>query len=249
MNTRPILFLLLLPVSITGCKTLSSNGHTIQQDCAEAREAGTKLSNFFATEMVQQKADSIWNKAVDGKEHAASFGKDVNSKTITSSIFPGNSNNGYIPKIENPFADLHNHPQNKPPSSGDIYNLIDQGTKGNQSYQKIILLPNKTLYALVITDIKNAVQFNKSHPRVLGFKDAQNQYQPTFPKEIVDELNQLKGWQGASEETAIAHLLHQYKTGIALLKLDPNRSFKKLIAEKKTDKNGLIVYSTKFCAD
>ncbi len=54
-------------------------------------------------------------------------------------------------------------------------------------------------YALVLINNKDALHFNIAYPRRPGIKQSHADgtyinYQPTFPQELVDEINRLRSW-------------------------------------------------------
>ncbi|SDC36203.1 hypothetical protein [Niabella drilacis] len=247
------LFAWLFPVIFfTGCRSVSLSasgapGHSCEGVNAAAAEA-TALSG---TAVYQSGATEIYRAAHDQKEHAVSFGKDTNGNIVRSALYNGSFNSTPVPYIENRFADLHNHPENRPPSSGDLYHFIDQATAANGHYQKFIVLPNGVQYALVLIYAQAAQTFNTRFPRTRGILDtiAQIQYQPTFPRLLVDEINQLKGWGGATEEAAMAFILQKYDAGIALLKKDNKGNFRKIYTVEQKYRSGTRAYIAYSCPD
>lgn len=155
------------------------------------------------------------------KEQVVSFGKDSSGITIASPIRSGNFNNASLPGIHRRFADIHIHTSEHPPSSGDIYGFSDQAIADSQ-YLRLIVTPQQTIYALIMVDPKAAIAFNNKYPRRAGIKKPQADgsttfYQPTFPQELVDAFNRVRGWLGATRAQSLAYLLIKYKSGIRLL--------------------------------
>jgi hypothetical protein len=211
--------------------------------CSTAQDASNLASGFSANNAFTSAKSGVVSAAADGLEHAVSFGKDANGNIITSAISNGNSNSSGAPAITNKFADLHSHPGNLPPSSGDIYGLIDIFENGNGAFQtRYIVTPNGTVYAIVMTDILAMFNFNVEYPREpnVGFE-------PDFPEEISDEINRMKQLGNATDEMAIAFILDKYNTGIALLKQNANGDFKRVNTIEYTDANGVKTYTTNTC--
>lgn len=213
--------------------------------CLSTRAGSAAATRLFSHDTCKAAMAQIIRVAGDGKEHAVSLGKDPDGNIIRSALSNGAANAAPLPFVAHRFADLHNHPENKPPSSGDLYHFIDQAVAHEGHYQKFILLPDGTVYALLITDLEAAKDFNRRFPRVAGITDTAKgiKYQPTFPRELVNELNQLKGWSGATEEAAIVFMLQKYHTGIALLKRDREGRFRMLY----TRKDGAQAYTVSSC--
>lgn len=179
--------------------------------------------------------------ASDGKEHAVSFGKDANGNIIRSNASTGNS--APVPNISGQFADLHNHPNNLPPSSGDLYGLIDMLINKGNYETRYIMTSGGTVYALAVIDKQEALNFNNNYPRVPNVG-----YEPDFPIDIVDEFNEATQTGGATKEMAKAFILKKYNTGIALFKQNANGDFKLLNTLEHINKeNGVKSYTTNNC--
>ncbi|WP_018625811.1 hypothetical protein [Niabella aurantiaca] len=217
--------------------------------CPSTRSGSANATLLFDHDTCKAALVQIIHAAGDGKEHAVSFGKDRHGNIIRSAVSNGAANTAPLPFVAHRFADLHNHPENKPPSSGDLYHLIDQATAYDSSYQKFILLPDGTAYALRITDPEAAKNFNTRYPRVAGITNTAKgvTYQPTFPRALVNELNRIKGWGEATEEAAIVFMLQKYRTGIALLKRDQDGQFRMLHTTLHTRKDGVQAYTVAPC--
>lgn len=223
----------------------------LQDPCMEAKATAEKATHFAKQLPYNTALAAISRAATDKREHAVSFGRILNDSIIYSAVSNGAVNTAIVPAIAHRFADLHNHPENRPPSSGDLYHFIDQAIANDGQYHKFIVLPNGTQYALVLVNAEAAKAFNLRFPRVRGIRDTltQMQYQPAFPKSLVDEINQLKGWSGATEEAAMALILQKYNVGVALLKNDSNGNFKKVYTVKQQQKHGNRTYTTYTCSD
>jgi len=185
------------------------------------------------------------------KEYVIAFGKDSAGNIIHSSVSSGNINNGYIPLIGNRIADIHIHTNEYPPSSGDLYGFIDQ-VAADSSYIRYIITPMGQAYALVLINNKDALHFNIAYPRRPGIKQSHADgtyinYQPTFPQELVDEINRLRSWNGATPEMAFIFLLKKYNTGIALLKQRADGIYAALDIFENTDSKGVITYRLLHC--
>ncbi|MCF3111881.1 hypothetical protein LL912_24040 [Niabella sp. CC-SYL272] len=236
---------------IAGClRPPASPAHRLSSSCADAKTAAEKATLFSKQQPYRNALAAVIRAATDQKEHAVSFGCISTDSILYSAVSNGAVNTAIVPAIINRFADLHNHPENRPPSSGDLYQFIDQAIASNGEYQKFVVLPNGTQYALVLVNIEAAKAFNTRFPRVRGIRDnlAQMQYQPTFPKSLVDEVNQLKGWNGATEEAAMTYLLQKYDAGVALLKKTTDGNFRKVYTVEQQQKDGTPTYTAYTCA-
>lgn len=198
--------------------------------CAEVKVASENATTLSKTTKFNTKLNAVRNAYNQvGGEHTVAFGKDASGNIIASDVVQGGENSGTVPSIQNRFADLHNHPTNIPPTSGDIYGFIDLATN-NPDYQRFITLPNGTVYALVITNLQKAIDFNQEYPRVPA--PAGTTFEPDFPEMIDNEIRQMEQQSNASEEITISYILQKYDSGIALLKETADGEFKRQNAKE-----------------
>ena len=90
-----------------------------------------------------------------------------------------------------------------------------------------------------MTNIQQAINFNTTHPRVAS--PAGTNFEPAFPSAIVEEINEMKGFHGATDEMAMAFVMEKYNMGVALLKQDSNGNFKRLNTIENTNSTGTTV--------
>lgn len=224
--------------------------------CAEANQASINLTNLSKQAKYSEGKiavqDAVANDPANNKkEHAVAFGKDANGNIIRSDVNTGTINNGTIPSVSNRFADLHNHTDNKPPSSGDLYGFIDIATD-MPGYSRSIITLNGAVYSLALIDKQAAINFNSNYPRVPGIMvpnsdSTVTKYEPTFPQDLVDEYIDVKYYSGGSDEIATAFILSKYNSGVALMKQDANGNFKRLNTKEHTDANGNKTYTSNNC--
>lgn len=211
--------------------------------CVNARPGAEKATTLSKNDKFISGLNAIKTLASDGKEHSVSLGKDANGNIIRSNPSTGTGNNASVPNIANRFADMHNHPNPKPPSSGDIYGFIDQAALKGSGYQRFVTLPDGTMYALIITDMEAAKKFNADYPRRPGIGGNE----PTFPADLVDELIDLNNNAG-SQENGLAFFLDKHKTGISLLKLDTDEKFKRInVIYTGKSQYGIDTYNASLC--
>jgi hypothetical protein len=137
---------------------------------------------------------------------------------------------------------LHNHQDNRPPSSGDLYTFIDLAIANSEYETRYIVTTNGTVYALVTTDIHAATLFNTRFPRVPS-----GNFEQSFPFELVDVFNQIRDLGRASEEMTMAFIIEKNNIGIALLYQDSNGNFKILNTDEEKDSDGLNIYVATNC--
>lgn len=166
---------------------------------------------------------NIITASTDGKEHGISLGRDSNGNTIQGTMKNGGTNNVEVDKtVLGVFADIHNHPNNKPLSAGDIYALVKLNNEINTFTTKFILTDGD-VYSIVINDLTAANIFVKDNPAYINLP-----YPPDFPQAIFDEIEDLKPYMGYGIEDrtkAMAYVLDKYQSGITLLKQDSNGNF------------------------
>lgn len=246
-NIITITFGLLVPIQVCllpslACVNKSSFVYTVNDDfCNAAKSGATKATAFMQTRFFAQAIQKILSAAADGNEHCIAFGKDKHDSVIISTMVSGQINAVKLPETEGKFTDIHNHPQNSPPSSGDFYDFVAGAIKNPAFDIRYIVTNNgKAVYALLITRLKNAVAFTALYPKQYKVKG----YQPGFPEKMQEEyydiIQLLKGWhkKTATEaaEMALAYMLNHYNAGVALLKMDANGEFKAINTTKNITK-------------
>jgi hypothetical protein len=216
------------------------------RDAQPAANATTTLSQSSS----YSSAKSNIQGADPNVEHSVTFGKDANGNITASSMTSCTSPSSCLVNTGWPgaFADLHNHPNDQPPSPGDMYNLIKVSNNHSGYNTRIVVAADGSVFALVVLDLNAANVFKTNYPPInIGFG-------PDFPTEIFDKFQEVKDvfmQQGfsnlVSEERAMSFVLDKYKTGIVLLKQDSNGNFKRLKAEESTSDGGIITYIANNC--
>ena len=190
--------------------------------CAKANYAKA-VTNALIKTAVFISAVSALEQQVEqnpGKEYSLSFGRNQDSSLIVTPPTPGNASNGIIPDIADAFADLHNHPKNTPPSSGDVYGLLRKNKRSGSYTLRFIRTSNQTLYALCVVDTLQARDFLLRYP-----PQQTPGYSPLFPDKLLDEYRELNQRHKIPEEMVMAYFLERYKAGVVLLKQDKNGDF------------------------
>lgn len=216
-------------------------GHT-PDPCGEVKPAANAAGRFSKDSNFIKAIAAIRSDSLNRKEHSISFGRDTNMGIITSGMSTGDDHSTTVPAVVNRFSDLHNHLDNSPPFSGDVYGFIQVATTDHKYKTRYVITKNSTLYALIIIDPEAAKTFIKNYPPIPN-----PGYQPQFPDEIVDEFRALKYGRSLPEEMAIAFILDKYKSGIALLKQDSTSYFRRLFTKETVDGAGNKIYSANNC--
>lgn len=213
-----------------------------QPDPCATAQAQTATSLAGETVFNSAKSEIQAAAASSNKEHGVSFGKDANGNLIKSAMNTGTESSGTTPSVTNKLADIHNHPDNSPPSPGDIYAFIDGMINQPNFTTRYVIASGGDVYALVVTDRQAAINFNGNYPRI-RFKDEDgNLLPPDFPEEIHDKIQDVKDYLFLNgnysnlqrDESSLAVVLQQYNTGLSLLKMNPEGSFKKIKTNEET---------------
>jgi hypothetical protein len=188
---------------------------------------------------------SIETASLDGLEHSITLGRDA-SGTITQAPMNNGTSNYLVltnTSWSGAFAALHNHPGNTPLSAGDIYASVKLNVQSS-NFTTTFVLTDGEVYGIVITNLAAAQIFVKTYPA-----DQLPQQSPEFPKQIFDEIENLKPDMGYGIEgrtTAIAFILDKYNAGIVVLKQDSNGNFNPIKTEENIQ-NGVKTYTPKPC--
>jgi hypothetical protein len=235
-----VLCLLFLPAVQTG---EAQPFHTDPDPCEAVRpraEAATLFSKTpeFSTAFAAIREKTLSNGTL---EYNVGFGRDAAGSILTSPLSTGNRSNSNIPPVPGPFADLHNHPRNTPPSSGDLYGLIRVNKKTPGYLSRYVATKNGSLYAFVVTDTAAARAFIEKFPpqQVPG-------YSPLFPDALLNEYRDVHQKYGAAEELAMAFILQKYAAGVALLKQDREGKFQ-LVRTRVSGNADHLVFTADTC--
>ena len=216
--------------------------------CDEAAFAAYRVSNLCLSSIYGDAKTSILaaNQTV---ENSVTFGTSASGNYTASTITSCNSPSTCTVNTSWPgaFADLHNHPNNLPPSPGDLYGLITINNHYVNYNTRIVLTQDGSVYALVLLNLAEANSFIVNYPSEdFGFG-------PDFPNEIFNKFQSVKmafmlqGFSNIiSEERAMAFVLTKFNTGFALLKQDSFGNFKRLITIENTY-HGQTFFSANNC--
>lgn len=216
--------------------------------CVEAQSAANSTTSLSQNSSFLGAKSNIQNENPN-VEHSVVFGTDANGNITASPMTSCTSPSTCSVNTSWPgaFADLHNHPNDVPPSPGDMYNLIGVNNNHSGYNTRIVVTPDGSVYALVVLDLTAANTFKKNYPPI------NNGFGPDFPNEIFDKFEEVKivfMKQGLSnlisEERAMSYVLDKYNTGIVLLKQDNIGNFKRLKTDESTS-NGNTTYTTNNC--
>ena len=196
-----------------------------------------KTVTFISTNSgyVNAKA-AIIKASADGNEHSITLGAAVSGVYTQSPMNNGGPNGVAVNQsLSNPIFSIHNHPNNTPLSTGDIYTAVTLNTKFTGFTTSIIITGGQT-YAIMINDITKAQNFVKNYP-----PDLSPNYPPEFPNFIFDQIDAMKDYMGYTIEgrtSGIAFILDKYNSGITLMKQDTNGKFNRIKNQETTNADG-----------
>lgn len=212
-------------------------------DCAGLKKQITAISK---DEKFISAVSDITAASVDGFEHSITLGIGSDGKINQAPMNNGTSQ--YKVPVNKTwagaFAAIHNHPDGTPMSSGDVYAAVALNTSKPNFTTTYLLLPDGSMYALVVTDLVAATAFVNTYPaEVIGNNS------PEFPDAIFNPIDDLKRYMGESVEgrtRALAFVLDQNNAGIKLLKQDTNGDFNPIQTEE-TITGTIKTYTPKPC--
>ncbi|OMQ09093.1 hypothetical protein [[Flexibacter] sp. ATCC 35103] len=186
---------------------------------------------------------AVVQAGADGNEHSITLGTPSSGVYSQSVMRNGGTNGVAVSEYPGAMAAIHNHPNNTPLSSGDIYAAVTLNTKSSAFYTSIIVTGGET-YAIVVNNLPAAQNFVKNYP-----PDLLPNYPPEFPNFIFDQIDAMKDYMGYNIEgrtSGIAFILDKYDAGITLLKQNSKGEFYPLTSKEITQ-NGSKTYTLTPC--
>lgn len=210
--------------------------------CAKAKNGVTKANEFYKKGDVKNAQTKIIEAAKNGKENMIAFGsKTLNGTVESTGVQEGNIDSGVITNpYAYPIADIHNHPNNKPPSTGDVYSMMKYHLQYNTFSTRYVLSSDGTLYALVVTDAQAIREFLSKYPPY----QAQSGLSLNFPDKLFDEWVDIKN--DFSESGALAYILNKYNAGVSLTKMDRGGAFRNINIKEISTSDG-VSYAYELC--
>lgn len=213
--------------------------------CAKA-SAGSQIAtaNSQSNSYLNSK-NEILNSNLSN-ENGVVFG-NVNGVLQSTGLQTGGTSNMVLShNFTDPIADLHNHPNENPPSVGDLYSLITNRNNFPNYNTRYVITPNGTTYALIVTDINAMNQFLQNYPPSITSNPNGGNH-VNFPGNLKYEYSDIINVYWYNEETALSFMLDKYNVGIALTKLNANGNFKKISTKESLDNNGEKIYILTNC--
>lgn len=222
------------------------------EPCEDSKNASPILSDLSRSKIFSEAKDALVSAARDGKEHTVVFGKDAVGNNIMSQVKSTGLKNTSSLESNFPgaFADMHNHPANTVPSTGDIYNLIRISGRNPLHNSRITLLANGTTYAVSVYNDQLALAFIKDYPA-----EQSGEFSPRFPEKLLNEFAELKSYlisvqrmdKTKADEMATASILDKYQSGVALFRLQDDDTFARVYVTQQRSSNGNVVYQLNIC--
>lgn len=203
--------------------------------CTKAKGGVEKANDLYKKEDVKNAQTKIKVAAAkNGKENMVAFGSRMPNGTVESTgVQEGNLDGGVVTNpYAYPVADIHNHPNNKPPSTGDVYSMMKYHLQHNTFSTRYVLSSDGTLYALVITDTQAIREFLSKYPPSITANPKGGSF-INFPQELFEKYTDLQ--MDFSESGALSYILNEYNAGISLVKMDGSGRFRNINITKNTD--------------
>jgi hypothetical protein len=199
--------------------------YPVPDRCEQTRRVAARLTAVANTSLFKEAKDTIRLRANNDplREYVIAIGSDSAGSLVKSDVRAGRNTSARVPTLAGAFADLHNHPRNTPPSSGDVYGLLRMNLKDANYTLRYVLTATGTLYALAVIDTAATALFLQRFP-------AQQSpgYSPLFPDDLLNEFREVRYLHGATEEAAMAYILRKYDAGIDLFRQHQDGIFKRV---------------------
>ncbi|QDP86249.1 hypothetical protein FNJ88_12075 [Chryseobacterium sp. SNU WT5] len=216
-----------------------------EDPCAKAKAGSTRATTTSKSTAFNTAKTTITGMK-NGKENGVVFG-NVNYETKSTSVQTGGTSSGTLTHtFSDPIADLHNHPGNNPPSTGDLYVLISNQQQFTNYSTRYVVTLNGTTYALVVTDKTAMNIFLKNYPPSITSNPYGGNF-VNFPQPLFNEWDDISFYNNDNQEMALSVILDKYNSGIMLTKMDNNGNFKKVNYISNTDTAGTTTYTNTPC--
>lgn len=223
----------------------NTNPNTPSNDpCAKAQApSSTATLNSKATAYTNAQTAIVGMN--NGLENGVVLG-NVNGTIQATGVQTGGESSigNLISSFSNPIGDIHNHPNNNPPSPGDFYSLINIRNQHSNYNTRYVVTLDGTTYALVVTDVDAMNQFLQKHPPVIVPNPAGGN-SVNFPNDLLLEWSDLRNT--FSLPGALAFILNEYNSGITLTKMDSAGNFRAINIPTTQNSDGTTNYNFKLC--
>lgn len=199
---------------------------------------GRKLPENKKTPSFQDYLNVI--KANPNYEHSLTLAY-ADEEYYTYDIISGSEKNK-TEKRDSPYtiANIHNHPNNTPPSSQDIKTALNSAKEAINYKAFYTMMADSTVYAFRVTDRDKLVQFMKDYGEQMTIDTTTNKFtnKSGFDKAWKNGMDKFKrlGVTTAWEYT-IAYLFEKYSMGLTLLKKEKGSNAFKVQYLRKGDKD------------
>ncbi|AYO57279.1 hypothetical protein CO230_03540 [Chryseobacterium sp. 6424] len=180
----------------------------------------------------------------NGLENGVDLGNVNGTIQATGVQTGGTSSINLTSSFSNPIGDIHNHPNNNPPSPGDVYSLMNIRNQFSEYNTRYVITQDGTTYALVVTDHNAMNTFLQSYPPSITLNPNGGNF-VDFPPSLFEEWTDLA--LDFSESGAIAYILNKYNSGITLTKMDGAGNFRAVNITTSQNSDGTTNYNYSLC--
>lgn len=211
------------------------NPPKIKDPCEVAKE----LTDLAKDQTYKKAINDIKTAAVDKLEHSITFGKNTAGQTTASAMTNGVSGS-VMPNINWPGAKsvAHNHPNDTPPSGGDIL-AMTRINKQNNNFNTCYAMAGGEIYAIAVTDLAAAQVFSANY---LVNNTSGKEYPKFMFDEMSDVWNDMDSYLTEGQAMAKAFVVNKYNGGITFFKQNSNGVFYPLITKEVKQPNGSKTY-------
>ncbi|WP_281235320.1 hypothetical protein [Flavobacterium gelatinilyticum] len=224
-------------VVIIGSTVAATDSSTNKKDpCVVAKE----LTTIAASPTYKKAINDIKKAAIDNFEHSITLGI-TNAQITAAPIVHGGRSVYVTTNWPGAFTVLHNHPNDTPPSGGDIY-AIARLKKNNSNFDSCFAITGDGTYALAITDLAAAQEFSAKYMANRG-PDDNKEYPGFMISEMLSVWNDMHSYTMESQAKAKAFVVNKYNGGVTFFKQKSDGLFYPLLTKQTTLPNGSKMYN------
>lgn len=153
-------------------------------------------------------------------EHSMSIQNYGNDGLVAEPINTGTESSVLVVSTKYTCADIHNHPNDTPPSPRDLWVLVSNANDSNLFNTRFVIGKNGDYYAMNVTDQSKVKAFYQKYGSIEDNIDSSNNfiYGSRFQK---DWENAMEKFEDLGENDAwcytLAYIMQKYDMGITML--------------------------------
>ncbi len=231
----------------------SVNGYLYVDPCIDSKKINDSLNNLYNSSAFESVINEFNNVLNNVNEYSISITRnptDGQLNSLSPSTYNSPDSSYMNSNYSNVIAEIHNHPNNGPPSEADIYNLVSTNTLHPLLTTRFIITPNNDLYSIVIQDINKAKNFVNNVPKTIYNMNQINYYSfsPEAKTIFLDFYNKATYPDNISTLMSFANLFQIYDAGIYIYKKESSDStFIKMTPYIETQSDGTQIIKNKNC--